>query len=53
MVHLSVSARVEIDEGIGDDVLPRTIAAGASVGTALEKVFSPLRPLPAIALKAC
>ena len=31
----------------------KTIAAGTSIGTALEKVVSPLRPLLAIALKAC
>ena len=31
----------------------KTIDTGASVGTALEKVISPLRPLHAISLKAC
>ena len=31
----------------------KRIAAGESLGTALEKVVTPCRPLPAIALKAC
>ena len=31
----------------------KRIAAGDSLDTALEKVVAPLRPLPAIAVKAC